>query len=305
MHLIKSIALSLMAMSFQLAHATPLNAQQALTEAPPLSLFESWNTPIEPFKIFNHIYYVGTENLSSVLFDTGDGLVLIDSGIAQSAPQIKANIEKLGFKITDVKYLLNSHARLDQAGGFAQLKQWSGAKLIASAANAEMLANGATSDFALGNQLLFPVVKADIIIQDGEQLKLGRQTFTAHATPGHLPGATSWTTDVKYHFKNYKVIYADSLFTGGYYLLNNKNYPDIVSDMRQTFKTLEAIHADIFLANKADRFNMKQKLEKLQAGDKRAFIDPTGLQSYVEKGKADFEKQLQDQQQLAQLKSLQ
>ena len=93
MHLIKSIAFSLMAMSFQLAHATPLNAQQALTEAPPLSLFESWNTPIEPFKIFNHIYYVGTENLSSVLFDTGDGLVLIDSGIAQSAPQIKANIQ--------------------------------------------------------------------------------------------------------------------------------------------------------------------------------------------------------------------
>lgn len=305
MHLIKSIVVSLMAMSIQLTHAVPLNSQQALTEAPPLSLFESWNAPIEPFKIFNHIYYVGTENLSSVLFDTGNGLVLIDSGIEQSAVQIKANIEKLGFKMTDVKYLLSSHARLDQAGGFAQLKQWSGAKLVASAANAEMLENGGITDFALGQQLPFPSVHADIVIKDGEQLKLGHQTFTAHATPGHLPGATSWTTVVRYHFKNYKVIYADSLFTGGYYLLNNRNYPNIVSDMQKTFKTLDAIHADIFLANKADRFNMKQKLVKLKAGDQLAFIDPTGLKNYVAKGKVDFSQQLQDQVQLAKLKTIQ
>lgn len=272
-----------------------LDPQQALTQAPPLTLFEKWNAPIAPFKIFKHVYYVGTDNLSSVLIDTGAGLVLIDSGIAQSAPQIKANIERLGFKMTEIKYLLNSHARLDQAGGFAQLKQWSGAKLVASAANAEMLENGAATDFALGDQLPFPPVKVDVIIKDGEQIKLGRQTFTAHATPGHLPGATSWTTDIRHHFKNYRLIYADSLFTGGYYLLNNKNYPNIVADIQQTFKSLDAIQADIFLANKADRFEMKAKLAKLQAGDTYAFIDRDGLQHYVAKGKADFEQQLQDQ----------
>lgn len=305
MHLFKSIVISLIAMSFQYTQAAPLNAQQALTDAPPMSLFESWNTPIEPFKIFNHVYYVGTENLSSVLFDTGDGLVLIDSGIDQSAAQIKANIEKLGFKITDVKYLLNSHARLDQAGGFAKLKQWSGAQLVASAANAEMLENGGVTDFALAKQLPFPSVAVDIIIKDGQQLKLGRQIFTAHATPGHLSGATSWTTDIRYYFKNYKVIYADSLFTGGYYLLNNNNYPNLVSDIRHTFKTLDAIHADIFLANKADRFHMKQKLAKLNAGDKKAFIDQKGLQNYVAKGRVEFEQQLQQQQRLAQFKTLQ
>ncbi|MDA3440482.1 HARLDQ motif MBL-fold protein [Acinetobacter bereziniae] len=305
MRLIKSIVVSLMAMSIQFSQAATLNSQQALTEAPPMSLFELWNAPIEPFKIFNHVYYVGTENLSSVLFDTGAGLVLIDSGIDQSAVQIKSNIEKLGFKITDVKYLLNSHARLDQAGGFAKLKQWSGAKLIASAENAKMLANGASTDFALGNQLPFPPVKADLIFKDGEQLKLGQQVFTAHATPGHLPGATSWTTEVQYHFKHYQIIYADSLFTGGYHLLNNKNYPHIVTDMQKTFQTLNAIHADIFLANKADRFNMKQKLVRLKAGDQNAFIDPDGLQNYVAKGKVEFEQQLQQQQSLAQLKTLQ
>ncbi|MBK5648465.1 MAG: MBL fold protein, partial [Acinetobacter sp.] len=145
----------------------------------------------------------------------------------------------------------------------------------------------------------------DIIIKDGQQLKLGRQIFTAHATPGHLPGATSWTTDIRYYFKNYKVIYADSLFTGGYYLLNNNNYPNLVSDIRHTFKTLDAIHADIFLANKADRFHMKQKLAKLNAGDKKAFIDQTGLQNYVAKGSVEFEQQLQQQQRLAQFKTLQ
>lgn len=305
MRLIKLIVVSLMTMSLQFTQAATLNAQQALTEAPPMSLFERWNAPIEPFEIFHHVYYVGTDNLSSILFDTGAGLVLIDSGIDQSAEQIKNSIEKLGFKITDVKYLLNSHARLDQAGGFAKLKQWSGAKLIASAENAEMLANGARTDFALGNQLPFPSVKADLIFKDGEQLKLGNQVFTAHATPGHLPGATSWTTEIHYHFKNYKVVYADSLFTGGYHLLNNKNYPQLVPDMRHTFQTLNAIHADIFLANKADRFNMKQKFARLKSGDQNAFIDPNGLQNYVAKGQIEFEQQLQEQQRLARLKTLQ
>lgn len=162
-------------------------AEQPLTPAPPLSLFEGWNTPIEPFQIVNQLYYVGTENLSSILIDTGAGLVLIDSGMDQSAIQIKQNIEKLGFKITDVKYLLNSHARLDQAGGFSKLKQWTGAQLVASAENAKMLKNGAATDFALGNQLPFPAVSADIIVKDGDQITLGQQIFTAHLTPYHLP----------------------------------------------------------------------------------------------------------------------
>lgn len=109
-----------------------LDPAQPLTEAPPMSLFESWNKPIAPFQIFKNVYYVGTENLSSILIDTGKGLVLIDAGIDQSAEQIKDNIERLGFDIKNVKYLLNSHARLDQAGGFAKLKQWSGAQLVAS-----------------------------------------------------------------------------------------------------------------------------------------------------------------------------
>lgn len=274
-----------------------LVAEQALTPAPPLSLFESWNAPVEPFQIFNQLYYVGTENLSSVLIDTGAGLVLIDSGMDQSAAQIKQNIEKLGFKITDVKYLLNSHARLDQAGGFAKLKQWSGAKLVASAENAKMLKNGAATDFALGNQLPFPAVNADIIIQDGDQISLGQQVFTAHLTPGHLPGSTSWTTDITQQGKKYHVIYADSLFTGGYYLINNKNYPTIVQDMQHSLNKLNAIHADIFLANKADRFNMQEKRQQLQAGNQNAFIDDQALQRYVAQGKADFAKQLAEQQQ--------
>ncbi|MFV5516292.1 HARLDQ motif MBL-fold protein [Acinetobacter gerneri] len=272
-----------------------LDPAQPLTEAPPMSLFERWNKPIAPFQIFKNVYYVGTENLSSILIDTGKGLVLIDAGIDQSAEQIKGNIERLGFDIKNVKYLLNSHARLDQAGGFAKLKQWSGAQLVASPENAKMLENGAATDFALGAQLPFPPVKADVILKDGESIHLGRQTFTAHATPGHLPGSTSWTTKIRKNFKTYNLIYADSLFTGGYYLINNKNYPTIVSDIEGTFSKLNAIHADIFLANKADRFDMLAKLKRLQAGDQQAFIDPQGLQNYVKKGQDDFEKQLQQQ----------
>ena len=244
---------TLLALCLPASHAA-LDPEQALIAAPPMGLFQGWNAPIEPFEIYPQVYYVGTDNLSSILFDTGKGLVLIDSGIDASAPQIKANIEKLGFAISDVKYLLNSHARLDQAGGFAQLKAWSGAKLVASAANAEMLANGAAEDFALGNQLRFPPVLADIIVGDGDEIRLGKLRFTAHLTPGHLPGATSWSTEVGSFWHKQTVVYADSLFTGGYPLINNKNYPNIVSDMRHSFATLNGLQADIFLANKADRF---------------------------------------------------
>ena len=285
---------TLLALCLPASHAA-LDPEQALIAAPPLGLFQGWNAPIEPFEIYPQVYYVGTDNLSSILFDTGKGLVLIDSGIDASAPQIKANIEKLGFAISEVKYLLNSHARLDQAGGFAQLKAWSGAKLVASAANAEMLANGAAEDFALGDQLRFPPVQADIIVGDGDEIRLGKLRFTAHLTPGHLPGATSWSTEVGSFWHKQTVVYADSLFTGGYPLINNKNYPNIVSDMRHSFATLNGLQADIFLANKADRFQMKAKLAKLKAGDKLAFIDRNGLHHYVAAGQRDFEQQLSQQ----------
>ncbi|EOC0297255.1 MBL fold metallo-hydrolase, partial [Cronobacter sakazakii] len=117
------------------AHAA-LDPAQPLAEAPPYSLFEAWAKPVQPFAIWPGVWYVGTENLSSVLITTPQGHILIDAGLDASAPQIRRNIEALGFRMADIRYIANSHARLDQAGGIARLKAWSGARVIASHANA-------------------------------------------------------------------------------------------------------------------------------------------------------------------------
>ncbi|ELW3324286.1 HARLDQ motif MBL-fold protein, partial [Salmonella enterica] len=230
-----------------------LDPSQPLSPAPPLSLFKAWAKPIKPFQITEGVWYVGTENLSSILLTTPAGHILIDAGLDESAPQIKANIEAAGFRLTDVRYLLNSHARLDQAGGMARLKAWSGAQLVASQPNADQMARGGREDFALGDALPFPPVTTDKIIHNQESISLGGITVTALFTPGHLPGSTSWRVTLR---NGKTLIYADSLATPDYLLINNKNYPDLVTDIQGSFKTLAAQHVDIFIANKGDRFGL-------------------------------------------------
>ncbi|EHO6239334.1 HARLDQ motif MBL-fold protein, partial [Salmonella enterica subsp. enterica serovar Heidelberg] len=259
----------------------------------PLSLFKAWAKPIKPFQITEGVWYVGTKNLSSILLTTPAGHILIDAGLDESAPQIKANIEAAGFRLTDVRYLLNSHARLDQAGGMARLKAWSGAQLVASQPNADQMARGGRQDFALGDVLPFPPVTTDKIIHNQESISLGGITVTALFTPGHLPGSTSWRVTLR---NGKTLIYADSLATPDYLLINNKNYPDLVTDIQSSFKTLAAQHVDIFIANKGDRFGLLEKRQQLRNGDTQAFFDSNGLQQYVERSRQRFITQLTAQQ---------
>ncbi|ENI8524981.1 HARLDQ motif MBL-fold protein [Salmonella enterica] len=245
-----------------------LDPSQPLSPAPPLSLFKAWAKPIKPFQITEGVWY-------------------------ESAPQIKANIEAAGFRLTDVRYLLNSHARLDQAGGMARLKAWSGAQLVASQPNADQMARGGRQDFALGDALPFPPVTTDKIIHNQESISLGGITVTALFTPGHLPGSTSWRVTLR---NGKTLIYADSLATPDYLLINNKNYPDLVTDIQSSFKTLAAQHVDIFIANKGDRFGLLEKRQQLRNGDTQAFFDSNGLQQYVERSRQRFITQLTAQQ---------
>lgn len=269
-----------------------LDPQQALSSVPPMAIFEAWAKPIEPFQMAPQVWYVGTENLSSILITTPEGHLLIDAGLDQSAELIKSNIERLGFKVGDIQYLLNSHARLDQAGGLAKMKAWSGARLITSRENAKQLALGGAEDFALGDALLFPPVIVDREIRNRERFYLGGVEITALLTPGHLPGATSW----KIKLSNKDVlIYADSLATPDYYLINNKNYPTIVDDLNNSFAVLSGQKVDIFIASKGERFNLKDKINQYEKGDQRAFYDREGLARYVDLSKAALNKQLEAQ----------
>src|SRR4051812_39216478 len=150
--------------------------------------WRSWNQPVEPFRVIGNIYYVGASEVTSFLITSPKGHILLDGGFAETAPQIRDNIRKLGFKVEDVKYLINSHSHADHAAGLAELKRITGAELVASKADSELLARGGRDDFAWGDKMLFPAVKSDHTIANAESLELGGVRLVAHITPGHTKG---------------------------------------------------------------------------------------------------------------------
>ena len=248
----------------------------------------NWNKPVAPFRIVGNLYYVGATEVTSFLITTPQGHILLNGGFVETAPQIERNIAQLGFKLQDVKILLNSHAHFDHAGGLAELKQKSGAKLIASAFDAELLWRGGHGDFRFGDTLTFPPVVADRIIGDGESTQLADQELTAYLTPGHTKGNTTWTTKINDGTKTYEVVFAGSPTALDYQLVGKESYPGIAADFEKTFAVLKKLPCDIFLSDHGSFFSFEQKRERLARGDKpNPFIDPAGYKRFV----CDYEKE--------------
>ena len=251
----------------------------------------AWNRPVPPFRIAGNLYYVGAKEVASFLITTPQGHFLIDGGFVETAPQIERNLAQLGFKIENVKILLNSHAHLDHAGGLAELKQKSGARLIASARDAELLKNGGHGDFRFGDTLTFPPVGVDQTIGDGETLQLGDQKVTAWLTPGHTKGNTTWTTKISDGEKTYDVVFAGSPTALDYRLVGKESYPGIAADFEKTFAVLKKLPCDIFLSDHGSFFSLEQKHERLTRGENpNPFIDSDGYKRFV----AHYEKEFHD-----------
>ena len=162
----------------------------------------AWNEPVKPFRIIGNIYYVGVSGVTSFLITTPQGHILLDGGFPETAPLIEKNIATLGFRIQDVKILLNSHAHYDHCGGLAELKRLSGAQMVASRADGEVLESGGRVSFEGWKNSGFPAVKVDRVIADGETVQLGDVSLTAVLTPGHTKGCTTWTMPVTESGKN-------------------------------------------------------------------------------------------------------
>jgi metallo-beta-lactamase class B len=269
--------------------ATNATAQLSETE-------QAWNRPVEPFRIAGNVYYVGAADLSSYLITTPKGHILLDSGMLETVPLVRANIEKLGFKLADVKALVNSHAHYDHAGGLAELKRLTKATLYASEADAKLLARGGKGDPNYGDRFEFEAVSADQTFNDGWKLKLGGTTMTAMVTPGHTQGCTSWTMDVTEAGRRLKAIFVCSVTAPGYTLVGNKEHPEIVSDYESTFRRLKALKVDLFLSSHASAFEMAEKLELRKANPSvNPFIDPKGYSEMLERTEAAFRKLLASQ----------
>jgi metallo-beta-lactamase class B len=248
----------------------------------------NWNKPVPPFRIAGNLYYVGAVEITSYLITTPQGHFLLDGGFVETAPQIERNIEQLGFKLSDVKILINSHAHYDHAGGLAELKKPTGAKFLASPGDAELLRRGGHGDFRFGDTIPFPPIEPDRVIQDGETFQLGDQVMTAHLTPGHTKGNTSWTTRIRDGNKAYDVVFVGSQSSLDYKFIGEESYPGILADFEKSFAVLNRLPCDIFLASHANFFHFVEKHERLLRGDANAFVDPEGYKTYLRESEKDF-----------------
>ena len=257
----------------------------------------SWNQPVKPYRVVGNIYYVGASDVTSFLIVTPRGHILLDSGFFETVPQIKQNIVQLGFRLEDVKFLINSHAHYDHAGGLALLKELTMAKLVATQADAELLARGGKDDFGFGDRFAYAPVTADRILNDGDRVELGDVTMTAHLTPGHTKGCTTWTMKVKEGSRQYDVVFVGSASVPGYKLVDNPQYPTIAADYERTFHVLKNLPCDVFLAPHGFFYAMQEKAKLLAQGKQQnPFIDQRGYRRYIAQSEKDFRKELKRQE---------
>ncbi|MFA5897501.1 MAG: subclass B3 metallo-beta-lactamase [Hyphomicrobium sp.] len=264
--------------------------QAALRPDPPsvCSSCDEWNKPREPFRVFGNTYYVGTDGLSAMLITSDQGHILLDGGLAQSAPLIAANIRKLGFKIEDVKFITNSHAHYDHAAGIAALQRASGAVVVASASGAQALQSGnATPDdpqagFGRADNA-FPAVKNVRVVKDLEMVRVGPIAIQMHDTAGHTPGSTTWAWQSCVDGKCLNIVYADSLTpvaAPGFRFTGDAKTPSRVEKFRKSIATVAALPCDIVITTHPSATNLDGKL-KLRAGNPATdpLIDPQGCRA--------------------------
>ena len=257
----------------------------------------SWNEPVKPFRVAGNVYHVGVAGVTAFLITTPAGSILLDGGFLETAPLIERNIETLGLRLQDVRLLLNSHAHYDHCGGLTELKKRSGAKLVASAGDSESfhgrrkLTCLPSRSSRIPSDDSFSPPDVDRVIGNNESVELGGVKLTAHLTPGHTRGCTTWTMKTSGD-TIYNVLFYCSTTVAGNRLVNNREYPNIVSDYEKTFAKLRSLQCDVFLAPHGSLFHRDEKIELLEAGRKDAFVNSDDLKAYVDESERAFREEL-------------
>lgn len=285
------------------------DADDPLTGAIQVEATSKWNQAQQPLRIRGDTYYVGVAGLSSILIHSDQGLVLLDGDLPQSVPLIEANIVQLGFQVRDIRYILNSHAHYDHAGGIAALARDSGAVVVASPSGAAALRLGRATaddpqagyaDSTRADPAIFPKVTTKIReIRDGESLQLGAFSITAHFTPGHTPGSTTWTWKDCAGGKCLDFVYADSLNAAaapGFHFLADANHADLTGRFRKSIQTVGALPCDVLLTVHPDMADIPHKLERLRANPAtNPFIDPQACRAYARDAQARLDARIREE----------
>jgi metallo-beta-lactamase class B len=256
------------------------------------------NVSQEPFRVYGNTYYVGVHGLSSILITSPRGHVLIDGALSESAPKIAANVRALGFRIEDVKLILNSHVHYDHAGGIAELQRMSGAVVAASEPTALVLKSGHSGpdDPQFGILSPIPTVATVRIVKDLEILRVGPLVITAHFTPGHTRGGTSWTWRSCEQERCLHIAYLDSLTpisADDFRFSRSRTYPEVLQDFEHSFATITALPCDILLTPHPSVSNLWERLQKRDKdGDPNAFVDQSACKRYADNARANLQKRL-------------
>lgn len=266
----------------------------------------AWTTAIPPFQIADHLYYVGSEDLASYLVVTPKGNILINANLESSSAQIRASVEKLGFKWADTKILLNSQAHYDHMAGAAEVVRETHARNLVMEGDVRVAETGGRADFLAPSPSLpgYPPVHVDGVLHDGETVGLGGVVLTAHKTAGHTRGCTTWT--MRMHLPGEPagtlrdiVIVGGVSFWSEYHFVatpgHKVSYPGIREDFQHTFAELQALPCDVFLGAHGGYFDMEAKLKRMPKEGARVFVDHAGYEAFVAQAEGKFEEAVKEQ----------
>ena len=262
---------------------------------------QDWTEPFPAFRIAGNLYYVGSKGLASYLITTPAGHILLNSDLEANVPMIRTSVESLGFKFTDIKILLISHAHYDHCAGSAAIKQLTGAQYMVMEGDVDVVQSGGKTDFQYGSDptAIYPPAKVDRILHDGDEVKLGDATLKAHLTPGHTKGCTTWTMKVNDGTKLRDVVIIGSPNVNpGYQLAGSTVYPRMKEDFEKTFRVLNSLPVDYFLGAHGSYFDLEKKYPQLKAGNSSVLIDPAGYKMYVKERDNAFRRELKKQLEL-------
>lgn len=278
-----------------LSVATIITTAQKVQEPKPMS--EDWVTPYQPFRIVGNLYYVGTYDLACYLVTTPAGHILINTGLAGSAAQIKKNVKALGFQFADIKILLTTQAHYDHTGAMAAIQKETGAKIMVDEKDADVLKDGGSSDYALGGKgSTFKPVNPHRLLHDHDTVSLGNMQLVMLHHPGHTKGSCSFLFTVKDDQRSYRVLIANlpTIVTQKSFT-DVLSYPGISSDYAFTLKAMQNISFDIWLASHASQFNLHDKHKPGDAYNPAAFIDPKGYATALAELQKEYDKKMQQQ----------
>ena len=246
----------------------------------------AWSVPQQPFTIFGNSYYVGTHGLSAILLTSDSGHVLIDGALPKSAPAIMSSIRALGFRVNDIKLILNSHAHYDHAGGIAELQRVSGARVAASAWSAGVMTRGQSGrdDPQYGILLSYPAVSSVTTVGDGDTLRVGTLALVAHFTPGHTPGGTSWTWRSCEGTRCLDMVYADSqspISSPTFLFSRNTTYPSVLADFERSYAVLEHVRCDILVTPHPQASSFFERIAARDNGGSPALVDRDACRRYA------------------------